>query len=333
MIPVEAWVAIGVAGYAALWYGLAGLMLHYWWASYPRIIDGEDRWFSMVFAAIPFVNIGLALLGCRPFGWVSPFMSVADARELFNKRKERGVINDPVQQLRDMYNAQMAQAQNAYYYTTTGGGTAGSWFGPIPYIETSGPLDRSPVTARECDEVLTGWKVFTTPEMGVLTGGHSRWESGTFDAKCQHGDLKRCLLSNHQSLSPLCGIYSYKDKQQATPGTALAEVTNWGIVQKHTGGFKAEHTRIDRIYWFVSQDGTFFYGYDRAEEAAKQLEARYDAPVVFVDVTEWNKNVQEEEALKWQRSERMWRPSESLSLPEPRLDSLSAQLSDLDLNP
>lgn len=107
----------------------------------------------------------------------------------------------------------------------------------------------------ESSEVPTGrqlgYKLFTFQSGVGLMGGFSKvWDSDTFKASCYTGSSVRAHLAMGTCS---CGIYSWRTLSHSAADSrnklsfVLAHVSNYGIVNPHSAGYKSEFTRIHHI--------------------------------------------------------------------------------------
>lgn len=129
-----------------------------------------------------------------------------------------------------------------------------------------------------------------------LRGSYSIWDTSTFFANCDayqnnFSDYKT-VRSHLMALGEYCrcGIYSFNTltalAHEMAPSTqdwrnVIAEVVNWGAVKPYTFGYKAEISRITRIWILTEHNYT-----GRLEK--KLIELNYpEIPVKVIDQTEF----------------------------------------------
>lgn len=150
----------------------------------------------------------------------------------------------------------------------------------------------------EQDEVITSWRGFQI-NMKLVIGappllrGHygQNWSGREYEATCNEGTLKECLTDEawkrdkHEQHG--CGLYSMKDAwdNNVINSAVAAECTNLGIVTEYEHGYRAERTRIERLWLFTEEDSDP----DIVQGYVASLIKRYQVPVAFGTRNEFKK--------------------------------------------
>lgn len=131
----------------------------------------------------------------------------------------------------------------------------------------------------------------------ALCGVRQEWKSPVFTAQCFAGPIAECPMETAEEARERsksdeyrgwhgCGIHSFKTlgslmwEYGRYAREVIAEVVNYGRVDEYEHGYRAEHTRILKMYLIAEKDSQADY----LEALRRVLETRFGVPVVVTSL-------------------------------------------------